>query len=213
MRAWVAAFAVLLAGCGNKPVAPDWQVEAHGALERYEQAYLAGASRAADAEFRRARDALAATGQPTLVARAELTRCALQVATLAFEPCTGFEPLQADAAAPERAYAAYLAGQQAPADQLPAHHRAVAARGDAAAVAEIADPLARLVAAGVVMRSGRGTPQLLQVAADTASAQGWRRALLAWLGAQLKLAEQAGDTEGALRLRRRIALASDGATR
>ena len=213
MRAWVAAFAVLLAACGNKPVAPDWQVEAHGALERYEQAYLAGASRAADAEFRRARDALAATGQPTLVARAELSRCALQVASLAFDPCTGFDPLQADAAAPERAYAAYLAGEPAPADQLPAQHRAVAARRDAAAVAEIADPLARLVAAGVVVRRGAGTPQLLQLAADTASAQGWRRPLLAWLGAQLRLAEQSGDTDGAQRLRRRIALASDGTHR
>jgi hypothetical protein len=49
------------------------------------------------------------------------------------------------------------------------------------------------------------------VAADTASEQGWRRAVLAWLGAQALRAEQAGATEEAQRLRRRIALASEQA--
>ena len=41
--------------------------------------------------------------------RAELLRCAVQVASLVFEPCPGFEPLRQDAPAAERAYAAYLA--------------------------------------------------------------------------------------------------------
>ena len=43
---------------------------------------------------------------------------------------------------------------------------------------------------------------------DIASSQGWRRALLAWLGVQLKRAEQAGDSETAARLKRRIELVS-----
>lgn len=197
-----------LAGCGNKPQAPDWQVTAHGALGRYVQAYLTGQDRAAQGEFTLARRELAATGQAGLVARAELTRCALQVASLDFAPCAGFEPLRADAPAAERAYAAYLAGERAAPELLPAQHRGAAQAGTAASVAAIEDPVARLVAAGVVVRSGRGTPELLQQAADTASAQGWRRPLLAWLGAQLKLAEQAGARDEADRLRRRIALAS-----
>ncbi|TFZ03621.1 hypothetical protein [Ramlibacter humi] len=203
------AMAVLLAGCGNKPLAPDWQANAHGALERYEKAYLSGAARAADAEFALARRELAATGEAGLVARAELTRCALQVASLAFEPCAGFEALRQDSPAPERAYADYLLAQPAAADLLPAQHRAVAnGRGDAAALNAIADPMARLVAAGVVFRANRASPEVLQLAADTASSQGWRRPLLAWLGAQLRLAEQRGAAEEAARLRRRIALAS-----
>jgi hypothetical protein len=45
------------------------------------------------------------------------------------------------------------------------------------------------------------------VAINTASAQGWRRAVLAWLNVQLQRAEQAGDTAEAERLRRRIKLA------
>ena len=203
------AVSVVLAACGSKPPAPDWQVGARGALDRYEQAWLVGETRAADAEFARARRELAATAQASLVARVELTRCALQVASLVFEPCAGFEPLRVDAQPPELAYADYLQGARVSPALLPAQHRAVAGgAGDAKAVEAIGDPLARLVAAGVLMRSGRGSPQLMQLAADTASAQGWRRPLLAWLGAQLQLAEQRGAQDEAARLRRRIALAA-----
>ena len=206
------ATVLLLAGCGSKPQAPDWQVDAHGALQRYEQAYLAGDARAADAEFARARGDLASTGRAAMVARAELTRCALQVASLVLEDCPGFEALRADAGPAERAYADYLQGAPADAALLPAQHRAVAGgKPTAAALAQIADPLSRLVAAGVVMRSGQADPQVLQLAVDTASTQGWRRPLLSWLGVQLKLAEQRGASDEADRLRRRIALA--GGTR
>ena len=64
----------------------------------------------------------------------------------------GFEPLRQDAPAAERAYAAYLAGQAQPQDAalLPAPQRAVLA-GGADAVKAVADPLSRLVAAGVLV--------------------------------------------------------------
>jgi len=45
-------------------------------------------------------------------------------------------------------------------------------------------------------------------AIDTASDQGWRRPLLAWLGVQAQRAEAAGDAQEEQRIRRRIALAS-----
>jgi len=204
--------ATVLAGCGSNPPVPEWQMNAHGAMERYEQAWLAGADRAADAEFTRARAALASTGRADLVARAELVSCALQVASLAVEPatpCAGFEALRADAAAPERAYVAYLAGQGMAADQLallPPAHRPVAAGG--ADLSRIEDPLARLVAAGVLVRAGRGSPEVVRIAAETASQQGWRRPLLAWLAVQARLAQQAGQEVEAQRLLRRIALAA-----
>jgi hypothetical protein len=202
---------LLLVGCGNKPRAPDWQMNAHDGLERYVKAYLGGKSRVEASEFERARDELESTGQPGLVARAELTRCAVRVASLVMDPCEGFERLRTDSPSAERAYADYLSGRIAPPDVplLPAQHRAVAAgQGDAAAVQAIEDPLSRLVAAGVLFRTGRASPQVLAIAGDTASAQGWRRPLLAWLGVQAQRAEQAGAMEEAQRLRRRIALAA-----
>ena len=186
-------------------------MNAHDGLERYVRAYLGGKARVEASEFERARDELESTGQPGLVARAELTRCAVRVASLVMDPCDGFERLRADSPAAERAYADYLAGRIAPPDVplLPPQHRAVAAgQGDAAAVQAIEDPLSRLVAAGVLFRTGRASPQVLAIAGDTASAQGWRRPLLAWLGVQAQRAEQAGATEEAQRLRRRMALAA-----
>jgi Cytochrome C oxidase, cbb3-type, subunit III len=199
--------AVLAAGCGNKPPTPDWQMNAHDSLQRAGVAWLNGDTRIEAAEFARARSAVARTGRADLLARVELARCAWRVASLDFAECAGYVALAADAAAPERAYAAYLAGTATPADAalLPEAHRGVPA-GGAEAVARIEDPLARLVAAGVVMRSGKATPALLGLASDTASAQGWRRPLVAWLEVQARRAADAGQADEAARLQRRIAL-------
>jgi hypothetical protein len=210
IRSWLlAVMVVVLAACGSKPRAPDWQMNAHDSLDRYVKAYLSGDARVEASEFERARNELASTGQAALVARAELTRCAVRVASLVFEACDGFEKLRADAPPAERAYADYLAGRISPADAalLPTQHRAVATgSGDAAAVQAIDDPVARAVAAGVLFRTNRASPQVIAIAVDTASAQGWRRPLLAWLGVQERRAEQAGDAVEVQRLRRRIAL-------
>lgn len=203
---------LLLAACGSKPRQPDWLVNADGEQERFERAYLQGNEAAAGAEFTRLRSDVAGTAQPGLVARAELTRCAVRIASLDFTPCSGFEPLRRDAGDAERAYADFLAG--APLDPaqvqlLPKDYRAIAGgRGGAAAVRDIQNPLSQLVASAVLLRAGRADPEVLEIAAGTASRQGWRRAVLAWLGAQAMRAQQAGDVETARSLRRRMDLAA-----
>ena len=58
--------ALLLAGCASGPVAPAWQGQAQAAAERYQRAHLEGAPRAAEAEFQRARAAVAATADAVL---------------------------------------------------------------------------------------------------------------------------------------------------
>jgi hypothetical protein len=202
--------AALLVACGSKPRQPDWLVDADGAQDRFERAYLEGKDKVAAAEFARLRDDVASTGQPGLVARAELTRCAVRVASLDFSPCTGFEPLRHDAPQAERAYADFLAGQLAPEEMkaLPKEYQGIAGAGGSAQLEKIKDPLSRVIAAGVLLRTGKADPKVLQIAADTASEQGWRRAVLAWLGAQAMLAEKNGDAAEAARLRRRMQLAA-----
>jgi len=209
--------AALLAGCAGTPV-PDWQLNARSGLERATDAFLSGNARVAAVEFERARGEVARTARVDLVARVELTRCAAQVASLQFEPCAGFERLRADAPAAERAYADYLAGgvdaarvPLLPQQQQPA---AAAASGggerDLALLQAIEDPLSRLVAAALWLKSGRASPQVMNLAAETASAQGWRRPLLAWLGILKQRAESAGDRNEAERIARRIALVTAG---
>jgi hypothetical protein len=212
-RVCVLAIAVLLAACGSKPRQPDWLVNADGAQDRFERAWLSGKDRVAAAEFTRLRGELTSTGNPALVARGELTRCAVQVASLQFDPCTGFAPLRPDVTDAERAYADFLAGQLLAPEAvkaLPEAYRPVAgttATGSAA-LKDIKDPLSRLIACAVLLRTGRADPQVLQIAVDTASQQGWRRPVVAWLGAQLMRAEQLEDVQEAQRLRRRIAIAA-----
>ena len=182
----------LLLGCSGAPPAPEWQSSAFGALGAFQSAYFAGNARVADAEFARARRSLSATGQADLVARAELIRCALRTASLEFDDCPGYRALEADAAPAERAYAAYLAGGAPPASAA-------------------ADPLGRLVGAGVLLKIGRITPAAIGAAIEAASQNGWRRPLLAWLGVEQKRAEAAGDREAAAHVARRIALVAGSA--
>jgi hypothetical protein len=212
LRIATGASLLILSACSSGPQAPGWQASAHDDLQRFEASYLKGEVRA-DSEFTRARSELAATGQPALVARAELTRCAVALASLVMDPCEGFEALRRDAPPAEVAYADYLAGRVTPAEValLPEQHRAVAGgREDAASVQAIADPVARLVAAGVMFRMGRASPQVVQLAVDTASHEGWRRPLLAWLGVQAQRAEHAGAKDEAERIRRRMDLVGEG---
>ncbi len=181
---------LLLAGCAGGPPPADWQMNARGALAQYERYYRAGDNALAEKEFASAKREIARTGRLDLVARAELLRCAVRAASLDFDDCPAFEALRAEASADDRAYAEYLAGR--------GKHTA----GEA--------PLSRLVAAAVQFRTGSATPQAISAAVDTASAQGWRRPLLAWLSVQEKLAEAAGDVAAAQRVRRRIELVTGG---
>ncbi|GAB3400582.1 hypothetical protein NX774_01535 [Massilia agilis] len=198
---------LLLAGCVSKPVPPSWQTNAHDAIGAFTDAYLSGDTRVADAEFGRARLAASSTGRADEVAQVELVRCAAQAASLVFESCPGFAALAADATAAQNAYAAYLDGrwQGLKPELLPEQHAAVVRGGQ---IAEVKDPLARLVAAGAAFKAQRLAPEGINVAVDAASGQGWRRPLLTWLGVAAKRAEAVGDAAQLDRIRRRIALAS-----
>jgi hypothetical protein len=203
--------ALLVGACAGGPPVPDWQINARSALDHALVAYLQGNARVEAAETQSVRRAIGASGRVDLLARAELARCAARVASLSFEDCPAFEALRADAAPAERTYADYLGGRARAQDVAllpPVHRPLVALSGDAAAGAlrGIDDPLSRLVAAGVLLRAGRANPAVIDVAVDTASAQGWRRPLLAWLTAQLALAEKAGASAEVERLKRRIAV-------
>ena len=197
-----------LSACSSAPPPPDWQMGAKGSLDRATEAWLRGDSKIEAVEFARARAEVASTAQPDLVARVELVRCATRVASLDTEPCEGFDALASDAAAPELAYSRYLAGKALVDDValLPEAHRAVARSG--AALKGVEDPLARLVAAGVLLRRGEATPETVQLAVDTASKRGWRRPLLAWLRVAQERAQAGGAADEVARLQRRIDLLS-----
>ncbi|HTL27538.1 MAG TPA: hypothetical protein VL280_13015 [Burkholderiales bacterium] len=190
MRACAWCVAALLAACASGPPPLDWQLNARGALAQYERYYFAGETKLAEREFENAKAEIARTGRLDLLARAELLRCAARTASLEFDGCPGFEASRAEAGAEELAYADYLAGRtaRAPTEQ----------------------PMSQLVAAGLRLRAGTITPQDVAAAIDVASAQGWRRPLLAWLAVQARRAEESGDQASLARIRRRIEFVTTG---
>ena len=190
MRTGALCAAALLAACASGPLPPDWQLNARGALTQYSRYYLAGETQLAEKEFASARAEIARTGRLDLLARAELMRCAVRTASLELDECAGFEALRAEAGAEEIAYAEFLAGR--------------------ATRAATEEPLSRLVAAGVRFKAGTIRPEEISSAIEAASAQGWRRPLLAWLSVQAKRAEEGGDQAALARIRRRIEFVTTG---
>jgi hypothetical protein len=179
---------ILLVSCAGGPEAPDWQLNSAQAMQAFQRDYLVGDTAAAERDFLEVQNNIRRTGREDLLARAQVARCAVRAAALEFDDCPGFLALRDGARAEEIAYADYLAG-----------------KGSHAASA---DPLSRLVAFSVSLRKGAIDPAGISAAVDIASAQGWRRPLLAWLGVQAKRAQDAGDGETAARLRRRMDLIS-----
>lgn len=221
MQAMVAIGFAVLTGCASQPPAPEWAINAEAAARQAGTAYLQGQSRIESLQWQKARAAVASTGRTDLAARMELMRCAAQVASLEWSDCPAYQALQSDAAASEQAYARYLSAKPRAEDAslLPGEQQAAARRIAAQASAPTAltadevqqmtgtgDPLSRLLAAAVLLRAGHATPGLLQSGVEIASAQGWRRALTAWLLLQVRAAESAGDTDVAARARRRLDL-------
>lgn len=210
----MAVLGATLAACSQKPPAADWALNAESASERATMAYLRADQRVQALEWGKARAEVERTASPQLLARLALMRCAVEHASLQWNACPAYQALAVDADPQEQAYARYLQGQPLSAQQiglLPAAQQPVARAllgGDGAAalaaVKAVAAPLSRLLAASVLLRAQGASQALLAEAVDTASAQGWRRPLLAWLLLSARQAEQAGDVETAQRLQRRV---------
>lgn len=211
-----------LAGCAGTP-APAWRIETRNRVEQATAAALTGRTRVAEQQWRLAAQAAAAAAQADVLARVVLARCAVETVLLRGQGCPAAVPYLADAGAAERAYAAYLGVPDIPVsagdgsataahEALPAPHRRIArllAEGApptaiTPALAAIEDPLARLVAGAVAWRAARLDAGGVALLVDTASAEGWRQSLVVWLGVQARMAEAAGDAEGAARARRRL---------
>lgn len=204
----------LVTACAAGTAPPEWKSDASSASERFTEAWLSGDVRVEQLEFERAREETARTGRPDLVARIELLRCAVRVASLVNEPCTGFDALRGAVgqASAETAYADYLAGRVAREQiaLLPEAQRKAAlttsSKDASGALRAIEDPLSRLVAAGVMYKTAEAGDAVVETAIETASAQGWQRPLLAWLIVKARRADVAGDPDAARRTRQRIEL-------
>lgn len=210
----IAALCWGLAACGNQPPAADWAINAESAAERATQAYLRADQRVQALEWSKARAEVERTARPQLIARLALMRCAVERASLDWKECAEFTAVAVDAEPAEQAYARYLQAHglseqevaRLPEAQQPVARAMHQREAALAAVKAVKEPLPRLVAAAVVLRAQGPSRGLLAEAVDTASSQGWRRPLLAWLLLSASQARETGDMQLVQALERRVEL-------
>jgi hypothetical protein len=207
---------LLLAGCGSKP-APAWIAAGHKQLEAFKQDFLTGRPpHITEIRFRNALEEMKKGGDADLLGKAWLTRMALQIAVLTETDAGDYPKIEAAEAVPANAnFYRFLKGDTAAVNVLllPESYRPfweTARYGDAeraaAAIAAIDDPLSRLIASGLAVRRGLEAELTLRTAVETASQNGWKRALRAWLERLKSFHEAAGDAVKASAIQSRIDL-------
>ncbi len=207
---------LLLAACGAKP-APVWVAAGHKQLETFKQDFLTGHEPIiTEIHFRKALEEIKKGGDADLLGKAWLTRMALQVAVREeLEESEYLKTETVELIPANRNFYRFLKGDVATVDAslLPEPYRPfwmALSSGDAAktavAIAAIEDPLPRLIAAGLAVSHRLENNAILQIAVETASLNGWKRALLVWLERLKSSHEAAGNAAKASSIQSRIDL-------
>jgi hypothetical protein len=209
------AMGVLIIGCGSKR-APDWTKTAFNQLDNYKKNYLMGKEQMAERHFSHAIEEIKKSGDLDVLATAYLTKNAVQVAVL--ERIDDREFLRIDATQPlhqHRSFHKFLKGEMAVVEEelMPGQYRAFfrafqSGRIDGATdeIVQMEDPLSRLIATGLVVHENQHDERCLKVAIDTASRNGWKKALLAYLEKLQSYYETKNEVEKAGIVRNRIEL-------
>jgi len=207
---------VFLVSCGGSQPIPDWTYASFNQMEDFKKAYLEGKAGVADLHFQRAVEEIKKSGDLNLLAKAYLTRYAVQIALL--ESFRDDDFLKIQSAEPDPANAgfyAFLKGNFSQADRnllppqyVPTVADILAARRDsvAADALKIEDSLSRLVMTGLLVRYGYENVELLNGAVETASRQGWKKALLVYLNRLQAYYEQRQEVEKAYKIKQKILL-------
>lgn len=205
---------LFIGGCGSK-AAPTWYAAGHQQLETFKEDFLSGrAPFVTENHFQKAVEEIKKGGDLDLLGKAWLTRMALQIAVLENPEAGEYRAIAAVEAVPGNDQfhllltddAARVDGTLLPAQYRPLLQALQSGSPSEAerAVVEIDAPLSRLIAAGLAVRRNLVNEAILQSAVQTASQNGWKRALLAWLERLAVFHETAGEAAKAASIRQRM---------
>jgi hypothetical protein len=213
----IISVSILIAACGGTKT-PTWFLASSQQMDRFEKNYLAGEKAdITELNFSKAVEEIKKSGDLDRLEKAWLTRMALQIAALK-EPDGGdYKKIEAVQPMPENGnYYIFLTGDIAKVDEalLPKQyqkfHKALAGKdsiGVGNAIAAMKDnPVSQLIAAGLAVRHQVESEAILQTAVETASVNGWKAALLAWLERMAAFYESKGEAAKANTVRQRIDL-------
>jgi plasmid maintenance system killer protein len=196
-----------LTACSSAPPSKDWSNNSYANQQLAIKYILLGESKKSQAVIAQLRKDLSLTARTDLAAKTELILCATEQAALIMPPCENFEKLKSDAKPSELAYAQFLSGQwnTMTVQLLPEQYQALVQHAQPESqLAGIESPLSRLIAGSVLLQKNQLSANGLELMVNTASSEGWRKPLLAWLSVQLKVFEQNQDESAATLVKRRI---------
>ena len=204
---------VLLTACGSGgPPPPDWKTDSADLIDRYKKHALLGENTLAERYFQQAVSATGGAGRVADTARLWLVRCATRRAMLIDDACTEYADLaKIELNAADHVYYQFVTLRWDAIDisLLPSQHRDLVrapAGKKQGTLSQIADPLARLLDASLLVMRQEADAATLTLATETASSQGWRQPLLTYLKLQEKQAEAQGNSAEQARLAKRIQL-------
>ena len=204
---------ILLAACGSGgPPPPDWKTDSADLIDRYKKHALLGENTLSERYFQQAVSATGGAGRVADTARLWLVRCATRRAMLIDDACTEYADLaKIEPNAADHAYYQFVTLRWDAIDVslLPSQHRDLVrtpAEKKQEALSRVADPLARLLEASLLVMRREANAATLILATETASSQGWRQPLLTYLKLQENLAVRSGNTTEQSRIALRIQL-------
>ncbi|HVO65906.1 MAG TPA: hypothetical protein VMT12_05410 [Syntrophales bacterium] len=207
-------FSILLIGCSSSKPVPEWTNASFNQLDNYKKSYLSGRDSIAEVYFNRAVDEVKSSGNLEILARVYLTKCAVQIAVL--EPFDDREYLRIDAAShvlQNTNFYYFLKGSFDKVDEklLPQQYigflrafRKGKAEDIANEISSIDDPLSRLITIGLLVQKNGDDERVLQIAIDAASYNGWKKALLVYLGRLQFFYEKTKKLEKAANIKQQI---------
>ena len=209
------AFSILVFGCGSKPI-PDWKNASFNQLESYKKNYLIGKTKIAELHFSKAIEEIKKSGDLKIMTMAYLTKSAVNVAVLENFDDRDYLNLEAVQDDPEnKNFYNFLKGlfEQVDESLLPREYRGFlktlrhgGEKDMEQEIAKIEEPLSKLIAAGLLVRQHRCPEMILKAAADTASENGWKKALVAYLTELQSFYETKKEMEKAANIQRRLQL-------
>jgi len=211
----ISACLFVFVGCASQSV-PDWKNIGFNQLENYKKNYLTGKDFIAETNFRKATEEIKNSGDLDTLAKAYLTKFGIQTALL--ETFRDDEYLDIEEILPNPDYLNFfnfLRGIITYVDggRLPSRYRGAFGAIQAKNLTElekqingIDDPLSRLIATGVAVKQNCYNESILKAAVETASANGWRKALLVYLTQLQSLYEKDKSVEKADKIRKTILL-------
>jgi hypothetical protein len=214
---YLICFILVISGCGFKQ-RPSWIIDSGQQLESFKNNFLTGTEPSGtELNFRKAIEEIKKSGDLDLLQKAWLTRMALQGAVLKemdegdYRNLANLQPVRAN----ENFYL-FLKGDIAAVniELLPEQYRKFlkTLRKDdiiktGQSIASIKDePVSQLIAAGIALRLNLESEAIIRTAAETASGNGWKMALISWLARLSSFYETAGEADKAAEVRRRIDL-------